>query len=407
MVEKKKDVIVLGGGPAGSFSAMQLVAMRPELTERIVLLEAKRQGRDKVCAGGVSGRVMRRSREQLGIDIASLPGRDIDGLNPRFMDMEAKATKKGFGKVIRRDVLDSFLLDRARDAGVTVFTETPATRIQRTSDGVSVETKEGTFTGKVLIAADGVNGLTKRTLGLDSIGRKEFLYMARLPELDMPPRLIVDYSPILDGVPGYAWFFPEEKGLNAGITGGSPGNMKLLKSVFFKMVQKNLGADIKGEEPTMQVWPERFFSVSVPSYSERILFVGDNLGVTPLTGEGIGVCFDSSRAAAQEALRALDRNDYSFRMYPWRLKTCEFFPTWSLEHIFLELKSPMLFRLFFMLTTERNKPIEKTLMDLYCRIFAGDIHISYLTALHLMCTMTPSWKLLKSLVLGDKSERYS
>lgn len=143
MGENKKQVIILGGGPAGSFAALHLVSKFPELAEDIVLLEAKHQGRDKICAGGVSGRVILGARKDLGIDISSLPGKDVNGMDARFRDKTCSPDKEGVGKVIRRNLLDSWLLNHVKERGVTVLTETPATDIRRNSNSVSVETRNG------------------------------------------------------------------------------------------------------------------------------------------------------------------------------------------------------------------------------------------------------------------------
>lgn len=400
MGENKKQVIILGGGPAGSFAALHLVSKFPELAEDIVLLEAKHQGRDKICAGGVSGRVILGARKDLGIDISSLPGKDVNGMDARFRDKTCSPDKEGVGKVIRRNLLDSWLLNHVKERGVTVLTETPATDIRRNSNSVSVETRNGTFTGRVLVAADGVNGITKRTFGLDSKGHKEYLYFARIPDIEIPPRLLLDYTPILYGIPGYAWFFPEENGINAGITGGSANSMGFVKKMFFKMAEKNLGEKIDEREIKLSVWPERFFSFSVPSRSERILFVGDNLGVTPMTGEGLGICFDSAKAAAEEVILALGSGEGSFKNYPRRLLTSDFVPTWMLEHSFLKWKSPFIFHLFFLLVTTENRKRGETMMDGYCDIFSGEAPANLLAGLGLLRKALPSFNLLKSLAQG-------
>ncbi len=400
-MEKKKQVIILGGGPAGSFTALHLVSKFPELAEDIILLEAQHQGRDKICAGGVSGRVMAKGRGDLGIDIASLQGRDVDGMDARFRNKTGSPDKIGLGKVIRRDLLDSWLLDRVKEKGVTVLTETPGRHVVRNSSGVSVETSKGTFNGRILVAADGVNGLTKRTFGLHSKGgHKEYLYFARIPDIQIPPRLLLDYTPILYGIPGYAWFFPEEKGANIGITGGAPNTMGFLKTMLFKMVEKNLGERLDEREVKLSVWPERFFSFSVPSRTDRILFVGDNLGVTPMTGEGLGICFDSAKAAAEEAILALGSGDFSFRGYPRRLLAADFVPTWLLEHTFLKWKSPRIFHLFFLLATTENRVKGETMMDRYCEVFDGESPATLFAGLEMVRRTLPSFSLLKKLAQG-------
>ncbi len=401
MGETRKEVVIIGGGPAGSFTALHLVSRFPELAEDIVLLEARKQGRDKLCAGGVAGRVMKAAKE-LEIDIASLPGKDAHGLRIRFEDREACTRKPNLARVIRRKTLDSWLLDRVKERGVEVLTETPARGISVNSRGASVETRSGTYTGRVVVGADGMNGITRKACNLTSVGRsKEYLYMTRIPDIEMPPDLVADFTPILFGIPGYAWFFPEETGLNAGITGGFPGNMGFLKKIFFRIAEKNLGERLDERGLKFEVWPERHFSLAMAPRSERVVFVGDNLGVTPMTGEGIGICFDSARAAAREILLALGSNDYSFKNYRRRLLASDFYPTWIMENLFLQFKSPLLFHLLFLLATEKNRPVGKTFMDGYCNVFSAEEPASMLVTLRMLRSIVPSMKLLKALATGD------
>lgn len=373
MKDRKREVLIVGGGPAGSFTALHLTEMCPELAGRITLIEARRQGRDKVCAGGVSGRVIRATRDDLGIDISSVPGKDSGGLILRYKDKEAVAEMPRTGRVIRRSVLDSFLLGKVRERGVEVLTETPVTGISRVPRGVTAETAAGGYTARVLVGADGMNGVTKKALGVPYGKPREYLYMVHIPDVEVPPMFMLDYSPTLSGVPGYMWVFPEDRGANAGITGGRPGGMGYLKIQFQRMLEKNLGYVLDGGKVKLEVYPERFFSFFNPSHAERVLFVGDNLGVAPMTGEGIGICMDSGKAAAKETLRALGTGDYSFKRYPWRLLAGDFFTTCFMETVLHYLKTPGFFNIIFMLATTENKPKGETFMDDFCRIFGGQI----------------------------------
>lgn len=394
MKESKKEVVIVGGGPAGSFTALHLTSMFPELAEDIVLLEAKPQGRGKICAGGVSGRVMTGAKADLGIDLSSLPGKDSEGLMIKFKDKVAVAECPGIGRVIRREVLDSFLLDRVRERGVRVLTETPVTDIVRVPKGISAETRNGTFTGRVLVGADGMNGITKKALKLDYGKHKEYLYMVDLPGVDVPPYFMLDYSPTLAGVPGYMWIFPEEKGANAGITGGAPEGMGYLKKQFLRMLEKNLDGQFDPGKLKFKVYPERFFSFSTPSRAERVLFVGDKLGSAPMTGEGIGIALCSGKAAASEIILALGSGDYSFKHYPRRLLASEFVPTWAMERVLYYLKSPGFFHLFFLLVTTENRPEGDTFMDYFCKLFSGQLPSQSLAGWASLRKALPSARLL-------------
>src|SRR3954462_7012973 len=61
------DVAIVGGGPARISTALHLHAAPPRA--RIVVLEKARYPREKICAGGVSGRAFR-LLERIGVDAA-------------------------------------------------------------------------------------------------------------------------------------------------------------------------------------------------------------------------------------------------------------------------------------------------------------------------------------------------
>src|SRR5215207_5521788 len=60
------EIIVVGAGPAGSSSALQLLNLNPELAGQILLLDKALFPRAKLCAGGLSP-AADRALSQLGL----------------------------------------------------------------------------------------------------------------------------------------------------------------------------------------------------------------------------------------------------------------------------------------------------------------------------------------------------
>ncbi|MDF2693306.1 MAG: geranylgeranyl reductase, partial [Labilithrix sp.] len=111
------DVAIIGGGPAGSSTALHLVRREGARPARVVVLDKARFPRDKPCAGAVS---------QLGVDVLAdisvpidVPLVMMNGVRVLFGEAAGESVEH-MGIVIRRTEFDAHLLETARRDGVEV-----------------------------------------------------------------------------------------------------------------------------------------------------------------------------------------------------------------------------------------------------------------------------------------------
>ncbi|MEC8828517.1 MAG: FAD-dependent monooxygenase, partial [Actinomycetota bacterium] len=120
-----KDIIVIGGGPAGAAAAIR--AARHGI--RVSVFEKGQQGRDKVCGDGLTPRAVG-ALQELEIDLGAahrIQGlRMIAGKQARELDWPETSRFPSFGAVWPRRQLDTALMDAAAEAGAETIFETEA-----------------------------------------------------------------------------------------------------------------------------------------------------------------------------------------------------------------------------------------------------------------------------------------
>src|SRR5256886_17142180 len=128
-----------------------------------------------------------------------------------------------FYLTLRRTEFDAALLARARAVGARVLEAVRVTELHFTRDGVVVGAVDGrVFTGRIVIGADGVNGVVARQAGLGdgfplgalAIDTMEETDLAELAPAD-PDTIYVAYG--YKGYPGYGYGFANSHPVDRGV----------------------------------------------------------------------------------------------------------------------------------------------------------------------------------------------
>src|SRR4030095_4439146 len=174
------DFMIVGAGPAGSFAAELLT----KGGATVALFDGRPNGEPKACGGGVTAKALKAWPHLVGA-----VGRTVNELemfSPSGKRLHMKLDEPF--AIYSRVAFDSYLRDRARDAGAVVVSQKISARGISKRDG-HYSTANG-CREKVLVGADGANsGIAKMLVGPLATSEMEvaFGYRAPLPQdVDAP-----------------------------------------------------------------------------------------------------------------------------------------------------------------------------------------------------------------------------
>jgi len=318
-------VLVVGAGPAGSFAA-ELLARGGA---RVALFDGRPAGEPKACGGGVTSKALKAWPHLL-----EAVGRTIDELDmysPSGKHLQLKLDEPF--AIYSRIAFDTFLRERARDAGAQVFTEKISFRnCKQTDDGWIVRTQSSAeISARWLVAADGANSaIAKKLAGPLPPAEMEiaFGYRAPLPD-DGNAATVVAFLP---NWVGYAWAFPRVDHVSFGIaTTQEAFDHESLDELLWDFMVGYYRVTPHNSKPTMQIWKGRQrpegdqvrnqlkktaerYAARIPGLaprtwdtrqacSERWALLGDAAGFAdPVTGEGIYYALRSAELFAEAYL---------------------------------------------------------------------------------------------------------
>lgn len=150
------DVLVVGGGPAGSLAAAALARTH----DVMVLEEHPSSGQPVQCAGLITDDVISMSGVRPDI-LNTLYGAEVVFPDGNTVEVRSQWPK---ARVIDRGQLDSLMAGAASDAGA-VYSYNTRYISHHATDSVSVETDRGVFESRSVVGADGHSSRVAVNLG--------------------------------------------------------------------------------------------------------------------------------------------------------------------------------------------------------------------------------------------------
>jgi len=307
------DILVVGGGPAGCVAAWEAAAAAKALD--VLLIERDRAiGAPVRCAEGVGSKGL---REFLDPDGASWVSRKISKVifwAPD--DTEVNVGGGDVGYVLDRTRFEPALADEARRAGAEVEIRTEALSMARENGGWRVRLAgprgESDVLAKVVIGADGVEGMVGRWAGLDTrVPSRDMESCAQyvVSNIDFDPDAIYLHFAEQWAPGGYAWIFPRGEGVaNVGL------GMVALKSDG-RNARQYLDSYLERYFPNGNVTGLTVGGVIVATTVKRtvtdgVILAGDAAHmINPLSGGGIVNAMKAGRMAARHAAAAVCAGD--------------------------------------------------------------------------------------------------
>jgi digeranylgeranylglycerophospholipid reductase len=314
------DVVVVGAGPAGSIAAWNLA----KAGVNVSVLERRQEiGAPKRCAEGLNISSLNDHgikpdprwavQEILGARLFSPSGREIIVKNPET---------RGF--VLERKSFEKYLAAEAIKAGARYMVKTNVFDVIKDGDSVAgvnanFMDEEFTVTSRIVVAADGVDSMTAKRAGINTLNKLKdyhsgFQYeMAGLKNFDEESLNIYFGNEIAPK--GYIWVFPkgnQTANVGIGIVGTKSGEGGRARDYLDEFIESH--PEIFSDASPMEI-----NAGGIPVSAAVETFVGDGLmlvgdaaqQVNPIHGGGIGIAMDAARLAARTAVKALHEGDTS------------------------------------------------------------------------------------------------
>jgi digeranylgeranylglycerophospholipid reductase len=307
---KDYDVVVVGGGPAGSMAALTAA----ELGLSALLIERDNDiGNPLRCAEGVDHKGINDFFTPDPAWISSeISGYSLVAPDGTIVEMNICGNR---GYILERLIFDRMIAGKAASAGAKVLTGTDAVGLSEfdtNARSVSLKSmgQEWKVKGKVIIAADGVESRVARWAGLKTHAvphDMESCAQVLLAGIEVNQHDFMLYFTREFAPGGYAWVFPKGASkANVGI--GISGDFVNGKSPW-----KYLSAFLNHYFPGASIVGRTFGGVPCTGgiekvYTDGVMVAGDAAHMAnPISGGGILNAMIAGKYAAETAYKALKK----------------------------------------------------------------------------------------------------
>jgi len=304
----KYDVVIIGGGPAGSTTGLYL-SNYADLDVAIFEKDGY-PGENNVCAGGIDTYL---------VDELKLPKSLIE---KKIQHLDVFSNKKRYHSMVitdkvtvKREIFDKYLAERAEKNGNDLYVNTEVVSVKKGGKNWEVTTSDGRkFSSRVVVFADGPTSKIRRNYGLGFQHDQNNVYLGAIQDLicNDAPSTIEMYLDYGISLAGYGWLFPKSDVLNIGVCilkryARKQSIRKSLNNVFNKYIRDryDVGEVVRERRALIPCRVSK-------KICEKggLLAVGDAAGfVSPFTGAGISSAIDSGKKAANVIAKALAVDD--------------------------------------------------------------------------------------------------
>lgn len=355
-MSRRRDAVVVGGGPAGLAFAAAAAARGLD----VLVLEARPAPVDKACGEGLLPAGVR-ALEALGARALLGPADASPLARLRWVDEAGPSAEVALpapgGLGIRRTALSAALLARARAAGAEVVTAR-ALDHRRGADEVVVRHSAGEARGRLLVAADGLASPVRRREGLDApaAGARRFGLRRHLwrpgdgdaVEVHLGPGCEAYLTPCGPGRLGVAFLFED----------AAPGGWAGLLARF-PSLQARLGDLVPASAPRGAGPLARGARARV---LDRLALLGDAAGyLDAISGEGLSLALCGALELAALAPDAVAAGATRERLLPWeRAWRRRWVPyRWSTAALLAVARRPALRRAILALCAREPRPLQR------------------------------------------------
>ena len=320
MPVKEFDLIIVGAGPAGCTTALNLAGSGL----KVALVDKADLPAEKICGDALSGTVLK--------VLQRLPGNCFE----EFLELEPKTPSWGIrfaapngdlldipfvldktpetpppGYICKRKIFDGFLQQKVRELNsFRMIDNFPVKQILVEKEFFILKGENDELRCRMIVGADGTHSTVGRILGGHSLNHKQYCLGVRAyftGVKDLHPQNFIELHFLEDLLPGYLWIFPMEDGFaNVGL-GILFEKMKAAPDSLSAMLQQiiqshpSLSPRFAGAEMTGKIEAHGLPLGPDPKAisGDGFLLAGDAASlVDPFTGEGIGNAMVSGEIAA-------------------------------------------------------------------------------------------------------------